>query len=204
MIEPCRSLLNVIALPILALALTSCAPIPYQIDERLPFTIVQSLKSRYGSKPAISITVDEQSKVLKVIKAEHDPLRKVLGDRIGFSFPIGATFSAYLQQAQQVADLYPATERARPFTATIESVDLYYSVNTPRSTQPYIDWVSLTLAITTTEGGKVIRRITLNREISLKGVEITYAFDRALRITLGEMVLDYLDDVIKQTEKSGR
>jgi len=197
-------LLKVLALAILGIALTSCIPQAYHIDERLPFTLFQSVKSRYVGKPAIIITVDDPSRTLQVIKAEHSPLRKLLGERTGYSFPIGPTFAAYLQQAQEAAGFYAAKEKAITVTATIENVDLYFSLRETHSSLSYIDWVSITLTIATAENGKVLQRTTLSRELSLKGAEIAYAFDRALRITLGQLVLDYLDEVVKHREEASR
>lgn len=83
---------------ILLLLLTACSR-PFFINDRLSYTSSQNLKNEFGKHNKIDIEIDKDTKDLFISQKPSG----FTGGAITLSFPMGRTFSAYLQQMSEIA-----------------------------------------------------------------------------------------------------
>ena len=178
--------------------LMGCSPLPYHFtDTQLSDDVLQRVQAQFHDAPPISITWSLDAEGFKITKAERDMNIKWFGDRAGHIFPVGSLFTNYLGQAQNAAF---ASRKGTPrsFKASITSAAMSYTMKSGLLLS-YMDWVELTLTITTEDAGGHIQPITLRREVSITSSEATNASDvvrdRALRTVIQKLVFDYLDAV---------
>ncbi len=83
---------------LLLLLLTACSR-PFFISDRLSYTSSQNLKNEFGIHNKIDIEIDKDTRDLFISQKPSS----FTGGAIALSFPIGRTFSAYLQQMAEIA-----------------------------------------------------------------------------------------------------
>ncbi len=174
-----------------------CSPLPYRLHNELSPDALQTIKTRYQGTRPFSVILDTESKNLSLTKATQDAQEKWYGDRAGLIFPIGHTFAAYLEQAQQAAWGASQTKNVRQFTARVANADLSYTMRLG-VLNSYIDWAALRLTMFTIDENGDLYPLTLRREITVSAREASsQGQDLALTAAIRQLVLDYLDAVMQ-------
>lgn len=170
------------------------------LDNRLAYSTEKSLMDRYKGAKALNFAMDQETRQFQYT----GPPSGVLGIASQRSFPIGSTFSAYLEQAQK-AIFTPANHGAvTPIGVHLVDCQLKYtnSATAFAGMRRAVDWVDITLTVETQLPWDTEKptRITLHREDEATVSEMAEATNTYLSVTraLSGIVSDYVDEVIRR------
>lgn len=190
-----------ITFPLLVLLSTTLAGCTFSttLNDRLPYSTEKALLDRHHGAPALHFTMDPPTHAFEYTGFPNG----ILGSATQRSFPIGATFAAYVEQAQK-AIVSPATGAVIPIEVHLAQCQVQYtnSATAFMGGRRAIDWVDITLIMDTRfpwQSGTPIP-ITLHRVTDMSVTDMAEATDpyRSVTQTLASLVSDYFDEVLRQ------
>lgn len=183
-----------VSLTLMILMIVSGCTFPLKVDDRLSYATQQKLVERYRGAPLIAFSVDEASRELTVTEFASGFVRG--GAKM--AFPIGWTFTAYLEQVQKTAFSYGNDPSPLALSIRITSCDIRY---TNSAISGIVDWVDITLRIETTYPGQSSPvQSSLRQAVDLPVEETVQGYansDRAFVLALELLVRDYVDAVLR-------
>lgn len=145
---------------IISTSLASGCTYPTKINDRLSYAMEKQFAEQYQTTPPINFEIDKATKEFEFT----DTSSGFIGAAAFRKFPIGWTFSAYLEQAEKSA---LRSNKEVPTTVGVHLSDcrLKYT-NSGFGTG--VDWVNISLLIDTTfPGDSAPRKISLHREVDM-------------------------------------
>ena len=186
---------------IVLLSLTAGCTFSTTLNDRLTYSAEKALLDRHTGTKGMNFTMDQTTR-----KFEYTGFPSgILGSATQRNFPIGATFTAYVEQAQK-AIFSPANGAAIPIGVHLAKCQLEYtnSATAFMGGRRAIDWVDITLTVDTLfpwENGKPTQ-ITVHRVTDTSITEMAESTDpyRSVTRTLTGLTSDYIDEVIRQVK----
>ena len=184
---------------IVLLSLTAGCTFSTTLNDRLTYGAEKALLDRHTGAQAMNFTMDQTTR-----KFEYTGFPSgILGSATQRSFPIGATFTAYVEQAQK-ALFNPVNGAAIPIGVHLAKCQLEYtnSATAFMGGRRAIDWVDITLIVDTLfpwENGKPTQ-ITVHRITDTSVTEMAESTDpyRSVTTALTGLVSDFIDEVVRQ------
>lgn len=191
---PVRFVFSVIL--IVSACLASGCTYSIHINDRLSYATEKQLVTQYQATPPISFKIDKATKEFEFT----DTASGFVGGGAFLKFPIGWTFSAYLEQVEKSA---LRSDKGVPVTVGVHLSDCQMKF-TYSGFLTGVDWVNISLLIDTTfPGDSVPRKLFLHREIdmpmeetALMGVPNSLALVRAME----GLVADYIAQVVGEAK----
>ena len=196
---PVRFVFSVIL--IVSACLASGCTFPMQINDRLSYAAEKQFVEQYQATLPISFEIDKATKEFEFT----DTASGFVGGALYLKFPIGWTFSAYLEQAEKAA---LRSDKGAPITVGVHLSDcqLKYTNSALLFFGWFltgVDWVNISLMIDTIfPGDSAPRKLSLHREVDMPMEETVQmgGNDRALVRAIEGLVADYIAQVVGEAK----
>ena len=190
---PVRFVFSVIL--IVSACLASGCTLPIQINDRLSYAAEKQFVEQYQATLPISFEIDKATKEFEFT----DTVSGFIGGGAYLKFPIGWTFSAYLEQAEKAA---LRSDKGAPITVGVHLSDCQLKY-TKSGWGTGVDWVNISLMIDTIfPGDSAPRKLSLHREVDMPMEETVQmgGNDRALVRAIEGLVADYIAQVVGEAK----
>lgn len=183
------------AMLLISFSLSSACTYPTKINDRLSYAMEKHFVEQYKAAPSITFEIDKATKDYEFT----DTASGFVGAAANRQFPIGWTFSAYLEQAEKAA-LRSSKELPINVGVHLSDCKLRYT-NSGFGTG--VDWIDISLLVDTTfPGYGTPRQISIRREVDMPMEETSLmgSNDRALVKAMEGLVADYLTTVVSEAK----